>query len=133
MTEFMKEKHFKPLPRFIVCVSTTNLEYDKLSDALDKTKLLIVTFKNSYPNSKLALTTLSPMNICGLKASAEALNEDIKEYNRELTSLTMNMGGDLIPIDYDKRDMISRDGHHLSDSDTFKLSSSMDEYLKNSL
>ncbi|CAF4540517.1 unnamed protein product, partial [Didymodactylos carnosus] len=56
------------------------------------------------------------MNICGLKASVEALNEDIKEYNRELASLTMNMGADLIPIDYDKRDMISGDGHHLSDS-----------------
>ncbi|CAF4392875.1 unnamed protein product, partial [Didymodactylos carnosus] len=45
-----------------------------------------------------------------------ALNEDIKEYNRELASLTMSMGVDLIPIDYDKRDMISGDGHHLSDS-----------------
>ncbi|CAF4528819.1 unnamed protein product, partial [Didymodactylos carnosus] len=79
MTEFMKEKHFKPSPRFIVCVGTTNLKYDKSSDALDKTKLLIVTFKNSCPDSKLALTTVSPMNICGLKASVEALNEDIKE------------------------------------------------------
>ncbi|CAF0964092.1 unnamed protein product [Didymodactylos carnosus] len=133
MTEFFKEKHFKPSPRFIVCVGTTNLKYDKPSDALDKTELLIATFKNSYPNSKLALTTLSPMNICGLKASVEALNEDIREYNSKLASLTISMGVDLIPIDYDKRDMISGDGHHLSDSGTFRLSSSMDDYLKNSL
>ncbi|CAF0970219.1 unnamed protein product, partial [Didymodactylos carnosus] len=107
MTEFLKEKHFKPSPHFIVCVGTTNLKYDKPSDALDKTELLIATFKNSYPNSKLALTTLSPMNICGLKASVEALNEDIREYNGNLASLTISMGVDLIPIDYDERDMIS--------------------------
>ncbi|CAF1154651.1 unnamed protein product [Didymodactylos carnosus] len=38
MTEFMKEKHFKPSPRFIVCVGTTSLKYDKPSDALPKEK-----------------------------------------------------------------------------------------------
>ncbi|CAF0749574.1 unnamed protein product [Didymodactylos carnosus] len=119
MTEFFNEKHFKPSPRFIVCVDMTNLKYDKPSDARDKTELLITTFKNLYPNSKLALTTLSPMNICGLKASVEALSEDIREYNSKLVSLTISMSVDLIPIDYDKRDMISGDGYHLSDSDVY--------------
>ncbi|CAF1621720.1 unnamed protein product, partial [Didymodactylos carnosus] len=116
MSEFFKEKHFRPSPRFIVCVGTTNLKYDKPSDALDKTELLIATFKNSYLNLKLALTTLSSMNICGLKALVEAINGDIREYSSKLASLTISTGVDLIPIDYDKRDMISGDGHHLSDS-----------------
>ncbi|CAF1051757.1 unnamed protein product [Didymodactylos carnosus] len=133
MTEFIKEKHFRPSPHFILCVGSTNLKYDKPSDVLDKTKLLIPTFGKSYPNTKLALTTVSPMNICGLKASVIELNDDINEYNIKLASLITTMGVDLISIDYDKRDMIAGDGHHLSDSGTFKLSSSLDEYLKNCL
>ncbi|CAF1437828.1 unnamed protein product [Didymodactylos carnosus] len=126
MTEYLQDKHFQPSPHFVMNIGTINLKHDDPGIALDKTKLLVQSFKKSYPQSSLALTTLSPLLVRGTKSSVDHVRNDITEYNRLLTSID---GVDIIKVNYDDRSMVCVDGIHLSDSGTRELSRSIDDYF----
>ncbi|CAF1016647.1 unnamed protein product [Didymodactylos carnosus] len=49
MTEFIQDKHFQPCPHFVMNIGTINLKYDDPGVAINKTKLLVQSFKKSYP------------------------------------------------------------------------------------
>ncbi|CAF1471980.1 unnamed protein product [Didymodactylos carnosus] len=115
MTEYLQDKHFQPSPHFVMDIGTINLKYDDPGIALDKIKLLVQSFKKSYSQSSLALTTLSPLLVRGTKSSVDHVRTDITEYNRLLTSID---GVDIIKVNYDDRSMVCEDGIHLSDSGT---------------
>ncbi|CAF1124017.1 unnamed protein product, partial [Didymodactylos carnosus] len=115
MTEFSQDKHFQPSPHFVMNIGTITLKYDDPDIALNKTELLVQSFRKSYPQSLLALTTLSPLLIRGTKSSVDHVRNDIMEYNRLLTSVD---GVDIIKVNYDNRSMVCEDGIHLSDSGT---------------
>ncbi|CAF1336671.1 unnamed protein product [Didymodactylos carnosus] len=126
MTEFLQDKHFQPSPHFVMSIGTINLKYGDPGIALNKTKLLAQSFKKSYPQSSLALTTLSSLLIRGTKYSVDHVRDDITEYNRLLTSID---GVDIIKVNCEDRSIVYEDGIHLSDSGTRELSRSIDDYF----
>ncbi|CAF1080570.1 unnamed protein product [Didymodactylos carnosus] len=94
MTEFVKWKYFHKLQDFIMSIGTINMKYDTPDVAIEKTVNLIREFKQAYPNSKLALTTLPHIRVSGLKPTTNQVKTDTDKFNARLSSL----GDDYIDV-----------------------------------
>ncbi|CAF1346312.1 unnamed protein product [Didymodactylos carnosus] len=132
MTKLLQKKQFKPSQHFVVSVGSVNLKHDSTVVAIEKTKQLIAAFNKSYPDSTLALTTVSPIFLSGSKDSYQTVNRDIESYNEQLNSLVdTNSWVEIIKIKYTREMIDSRDCIHLHQKGTDQLSRSIDDYFDN--